>query len=118
MGCTSVDTDSTVCPSALSTLVNACQCLYDGAVEIRVAILPDGLDPDQLARERPEEFQVVLAIAQPWARWFLAHLRKQAPPASQTEARERVEEVMAIVTPRVSDSDRAQLLQKLRGGWE
>lgn len=55
---------------------------YEGRLkaDIRVAVLPEGVDPDELILENPQRWEALLANSQPIVRFYFQQLLKQENP--------------------------------------
>ena len=68
---------------------------YEGRldVEIRVALLPDGLDPDELILQDPARWERIIAAAEPIVRFYFHQLLQQENPR-EPKGKARIVEAM------------------------
>lgn len=78
------------------------------ALDLRVALMPEGLDPDQLVRRDPEAFREVVAAAKPVAEFLLDLFETRVDLATQggrqTYAREALPILAELTDPVERDS--------------
>lgn len=72
-------------------------------VEIRVATLPDGLDPDELVLRAPERWAQLLREAQPVVRFFFSQLLQQENP-HEPKGKARIVDAMLPLLRDISNS--------------
>ena len=76
-------------PEAMARSARSAEALTASTnVELRVAPLPPGKDPDELARDDPEAWREVIAGAVSYAEFLLRRLMGSARPQSPVEARQ------------------------------
>ncbi len=68
---------------------------YEGRldVEIRVALLPDGLDPDELILQDPKRWETIIAAAEPIVRFYFHQLLQNENP-NEPKGKARIVEAM------------------------
>lgn len=82
--------------------------------EIQVITVPGAKDPDELIRDDPESWQMLVIDAQPVADYLIRHAVMQAGPNASMAERERAaREVLPILTATASDFQRQESAQRL-----
>ncbi len=68
---------------------------YEGRLkaDIRVAVLPDGLDPDELILKNPQRWEALIAHSQPIVRFYFQQLLKQENP-NEPKGKARIVDAM------------------------
>lgn len=68
---------------------------YEGRLkaDIRVASLPDGVDPDELILENPQRWETLIAASQPVVRFYFQQLLKQENP-NEPKGKARIVDAM------------------------
>lgn len=90
------------------------EILDEAGLHLRVVPMPDGLDPDDVARQGADAYQKCLDSAMPLIDYRL-HATARKYDLSKTEQKRRyVSEALSIVKGAESESVREELLKKLR----
>ncbi|MDF1513393.1 MAG: DNA primase, partial [Anaerolineae bacterium] len=78
---------------------------YEGRLkaDIRVATIPDGLDPDELVIKDPEAWENVISSSQPIVRYYFQQLMQQGDP-SEPKTKARIVDAMLPLLSDISDS--------------
>ena len=88
--------------------------LDDAGLQLKVVPMPEGLDPDDVARQGQEAYQKCLDEAMPLIDYRL-HALERAYDLNKTEEKRRfVSEALKVVKMAESESVREELLNKLR----
>lgn len=82
-------------------------------LELRVAPLPDGKDPDEIALETPEAWEAAIAGAAPYAEFLLRRLMGPATPDSPVEARRIVDRLRPVLLAVRDPVERAMYVQRV-----
>ncbi len=83
-------------------------------LDLRVAPLPAGKDPDDLARDDPDAWRAAIARAAPFARFLVDRLLPAERPASPAEAARILERRLTPVLREVRNPiERAELVQRV-----
>ena len=82
-------------------------------LELRVAPLPAGRDPDEVAREDPEGWERAIASAIPYAEFLLRRLMGPAAPESPLEARRIVDRLRPVLLAVRDPVERAVYVQRV-----
>ncbi len=82
-------------------------------LELRVAPLPPGRDPDEIARDDPEGWREAIAGAVPYAEFLLNRLMGPAKPQSPTEARQMVDKLRPVFLAVKDPIERAMYVQRV-----
>ena len=88
--------------------------LKQAGLEVRVVPMPDGLDPDDVAKRSPAEYQACLDKAMPVIDYRLHALERKFDLSKTEEKRKFVTEALKIVKEAESESVREELLKVLR----
>lgn len=94
--------------------VRGLEILKDAGLEVRVVPMPDGKDPDDLAREGAEVYQKYLDAAMPVIDYRIHSLERKFDIKKTEEKRAFVSEALKIIKEAESESLREELLKKLR----
>lgn len=94
--------------------VRGLDILKEAGLDVRVVPMPDGKDPDDLARESAETYQKYLDQAMPVVDYRLHALERNYDLRDTTEKRQFVTEALKIVKTAESESVKEELLKKLR----
>ncbi|MDE7439526.1 MAG: DNA primase [Clostridia bacterium] len=91
------------------------EILKDEGLNVKVVPLPEGLDPDDVIKQRgPEGYQQCLDSAMPFIDYKLSVLEKSFDMSRTDEKRKFVTEAIKIVKTAESASEQEELLKKLR----
>lgn len=82
-------------------------------VDLRVAALPPGRDPDELVREDPARWEQAIAGAVPFVEFLLGRLLGDARPASPLEARHLVDRLRPVLLAVRDPVERALYIQRV-----
>ena len=82
-------------------------------LELRVAPLPDGKDPDEIALATPEVWEAAIAGATPYAEFLLGRLMGPRTPDSPTEARRIVDRLRPVLLAVRDPVERAMYVQRV-----
>ena len=88
--------------------------LDEAGLQLRVVPMPDGLDPDDVARQGQEAYQKCLDAAMPLIDYRLHALHRKYDLTSTTQKRKYIEEALKIVKTADSESVKEELLKRLR----
>ena len=94
--------------------VRSLEILKDAGLEVRVVPIPDGKDPDEVAREGAEAYQKCLDAAMPVIDYRIHALERKFDVTKTEEKRLFVTEALKIIKEAESESVREELLKKLR----
>lgn len=90
------------------------EILSDAGLNVRVVPMPDGLDPDDVARQGADAYQKCLDAAMPLIDYRLHALERKFDLKKTEDKRRFVGEALKIVKSAESESLREELLKKLR----
>lgn len=90
------------------------EILSDAGLNVRVVPMPDGLDPDDVARQGADAYQKCLDAAMPLIDYRLHALERKFDLKKTEDKRRFVSEALKIVKSAESESLREELLKKLR----
>ncbi len=78
---------------------------YEGRLkaDIRVATMPDGMDPDELIIKNPAQWETIISNSQPIVRYYFNHLMQQGDP-SEPKTKARIADAMLPLLSDISDS--------------
>ncbi|MCK9518404.1 MAG: DNA primase, partial [Dehalococcoidia bacterium] len=82
-------------------------------MELRVAPLPPGRDPDEVARDDPEGWERAIASAAPYAEFLLRRLMGPETPSSPMEARRIVDRLAPVLLAVRDPVERAMYVQRV-----
>jgi len=82
-------------------------------LELRVAPLPPGKDPDEVARDDPNGWERAIATAAPFAEFLLNRLMGPDRPDSPTEARRAVDRLRPVLAAVRDPVERAMYVQRI-----
>jgi len=82
-------------------------------LELRVAPLPPGKDPDEVAREDPEAWNLAIADALPYAEFLLRRLMGSERPASAVDARRIVDRLRPVLAAVRDPVERGMYIQRV-----
>lgn len=84
-----------------------------GEIELRVAPLPPGKDPDEVAREDPAGWAEAIARARPFAEFLISRLLEQDADDSPLEARRAIDRVRPTLLAVRDPVERALYVQRI-----
>lgn len=87
--------------------------LGSSEVELRVAPLPPGQDPDEIARDNPELWRKAIAEAPPFAEFLLRRVMDSQTVSSPAQARELVDRLKPVLTAVRDPLERAVYVQRV-----
>ena len=90
------------------------EILADVDLRVRVVPMPDGLDPDDVARQGAEAYQKCLDAAMPLIDYKIHALERKYDLSKTEDKRRFLSEALRIVTTAESESVKEELLKKLR----
>lgn len=90
------------------------EILKDEALQVRVVPMPDGLDPDDVARQGADAYQKCLDAAMPLIDYKIHALERKYDLNRTEEKRRFVAEALQVVASADSESVKEELLKKLR----
>ena len=90
------------------------EILKDENLSVRVVPLPDGLDPDDVAKQGADAYQKCLDAAMPLIDYKLHSLEKKYDLSRSEDKRSFVAEALKVVRSAESESEKEDLLKKLR----
>lgn len=90
------------------------EILDDVGLRVRVVPMPDGLDPDDVARQGKEAYQKCLDAAMPLIDYKIHSLERKYDLRKTEDKRRFVPEALKIVATAESESVKEELLKKLR----
>lgn len=90
------------------------EILKDAGLSVRVVPMPDGLDPDDVAKQGAEAYQKCLDSAMPVIDYRIHSLEKKFDLEKTEEKRRFVSEALKVVKEADSESVREELLKKVR----
>ena len=90
------------------------EILKTAGLDVRVVPMPDGLDPDDVARKSADEYQKCLDKAMPVIDYRLHALERKFDLEKTEEKRRFVGEALKIVKEAESESVREELLKRVR----
>lgn len=90
------------------------EILKDEHLTVRVVPLPDGLDPDDVAKQGKDAYQACLDSAMPLIDYKLHSLEGKYDLSKTEEKRTFLAEALKVVRTAESESEKEELLKKLR----
>lgn len=90
------------------------EILKEAGLNVRVVPMPDGLDPDDVAKQGAEEYQKCLDQAMPVIDYRIHALERKFDLSKTEEKRQFVSEALKIVKGAESESVREELLKRIR----
>lgn len=90
------------------------EILKDEHLNVRVVPMPEGLDPDDVARQGKEAYQACLDKAMPLIDYKLHALERKFDLSRTEEKRAFVADALKVVRTAESESEKEELLKKLR----
>lgn len=101
-------------PERMGQAVRAADALVaNREIELRVAPLPPGKDPDEIAREDPEAWRAAIADAPPFAEFLLKRAMGAQAVESPMQAREMVDKLRPVLTAVRDPVERAMYVQRV-----
>ena len=94
------------------------EILKDENLNVRVVPLPDGLDPDDVAKQRAAAYQACLDAAMPLIDYKLHALEGKYDLKKSEDKRNFLAEALKVVRTAESESEKEDLLKKLRDKTE
>ena len=82
-------------------------------MELRVAPLPPGKDPDEIARDDPEAWRAAISGAHPFAEFLLRRTMGTTAPESPMQAREMVDRLRPVLVAVSDPVERAMYVQRV-----
>lgn len=82
-------------------------------LELRVAPLPPGRDPDEIARDTPDIWRAAITDAPPFAEFLLHRLMDANPVESPAQARELVDRMKPVIIAVRDPLERAMYVQRV-----
>jgi len=92
---------------------NAGSLAESTGIELLVAPLPPGKDPDAFAREDPEGWRKAIETAAPFPEFLLKRLMGAKSPSSPLEAREMVDRMRPVLVAVTDPVERAMYVQRV-----
>lgn len=83
--------------SARRAIRDADEVTRERGIDLRVATLPGGRDPDEIAMDEPTTWESAIADAMPYAEFAISRVFEPETPASPLEARRMVERVLPLL---------------------
>ncbi len=90
------------------------EILKDENLSVRVVPLPEGLDPDDVAKQGREAYQACLDAAMPLIDYKIHSLERKYDLTKSEEKRVFLTEALKVVRTAESESEKEELLKKLR----
>lgn len=101
-------------PETMARSAQAADSLASGAdIDLRVAALPTGKDPDELARQEPGTWRQVVSSAVAFPDFLLARLLGPGRPESAVESRRLVDRTVPVLTAVADPVERAVYVQRV-----
>lgn len=82
-------------------------------IDLRVAPLPPGKDPDETVRDDPDAWATAIAAATPYVAFLIDRLLGDGRPASPVEARRLVDQVVPVLEEVRDPVERGHYVQKI-----
>jgi DNA primase len=96
-------------PEAMARSAHSAEAIVGSAqIDLRVAVLPAGKDPDEVARGDPEAWRRAVASSIPFAQFLLQRVMGGHAPASPVEARQTVDRLKPILNAVTDPVERAR----------
>ena len=90
------------------------EILKEAGLNVRVVPMPDGLDPDDVAKQGADAYQACLDKAMPVIDYRLHTLERKFDLGKTEEKRRFISEALKIVKEAESESEREELLKRIR----
>ncbi len=101
-------------PEGLVRSARSAEALAAGApIDLRVATLPTGKDPDEVARESPDAWRTAVLESVPFAEFLLRRVMGESPPASPIEARAVVDRLRPVLDAVSDPLERAMYIGRI-----
>ncbi|MEO6397662.1 MAG: DNA primase [Tepidiformaceae bacterium] len=101
-------------PEAMARSARSADALTSATnLELRVAPLPAGKDPDEIARDDPEAWREAISGAVPYAEFLLKRLMGPATPQSPSDARQMVDKLRPVFLAVRDPIERAMYVQRV-----
>ena len=101
-------------PEQAGAAARAADAVAGGAqIDLRVALLPPGADPDDLARAGIEAWQKVIGAALPFPQFLIDRILADERPTSGLEARRMVDRVRPVLIAVRDPVERAMYIQRI-----
>lgn len=101
-------------PELMARSARSAEQLTRGAeLELRVAPLPPGKDPDEVARDSPAAWEKAIAGALPFAEFLLNRLMEAERPESPLQARQVVDRLRPVLLAVADPVERAMYVQRI-----
>ncbi|OAI40659.1 hypothetical protein AYO38_05495 [bacterium SCGC AG-212-C10] len=102
-------------PEAMGRSVKSAEAVAAGAgsIELRVAPLPPGQDPDEIARDDPEGWERAIREAPPFAEFLVRRLLGDSRPESPVEARRLVDRLKPVLLAVSDPVERGMYVQRV-----
>lgn len=101
-------------PDQMAQAVRSVDSVSGGTdIDLRVAPLPAGQDPDEIARESPARWKSAIDGAAPFAEFLIRRLMGEGTPSSPSEARQVVDKVRPVLVAVRDPVERALYVQRV-----
>jgi DNA primase len=101
-------------PEDAARSARSAETLTAGAdIELRVAPLPPGKDPDEVAREDPAGWSAAIDNAAPFAAFLIERLMQAEPGDSPLEARQAIDRVRPVIAAVRDPVERGMYMQRI-----
>lgn len=95
--------------------IRGLEILKDEQLNVKVVALPEGLDPDDVCKQRgPEGYQVCLDNAMPLIDFKIDILERKLDLSKTEERRQYIAEALKVIRSAESAAEREELLKRLR----
>jgi DNA primase len=98
---------------AVATARSADAISTEVEIDLRVALLPAGRDPDELVRDDPAAWERATAQAQPFIEFLIFRMLGDARPASALEARHLVDRLRPVLLAVTHPIERGMYIQRV-----
>lgn len=99
-------------PESMARSARSAQTLSRNEIDLRVAPLPAGYDPDEIARDDPDRWRQAISGAEPYVAFLLERLA-DAPTESPLDARRLVQRLKPVLLTVTDPIERASYVQRL-----
>lgn len=101
-------------PEAMARSARSADALTSATnLELRVAPLPPGKDPDEIARDDPQAWREAVDRATPYAEFLLQRLMGSSTPQSPSDARQMVDRLRPVLLAVRDPIERAMYIQRV-----